>query len=149
MVLKKISDLTSASAMTNTDLLEIAEADSGSASGYVSKKVTGQKLKEFASGDSVQWSDNMASGVKNYFLYPFFLHPKQGEVYNQRGVDFTDNGDGGIKANGVNDNTGNSYCQIHSIGSDATRWFYLPKGKYFFSGGISDDYYMFFILLLL
>ena len=102
MVLKKISDLTSASAMTNTDLLEIAEADSGSASGYVSKKVTGQKLKEFASEDSVQWSDNNVIGTTN--LIPF---PYREKSTTKNGLDITVNSDYSISF-GNNKPSGNT-----------------------------------------
>ena len=88
------------------------------------------------------WDINRVEGVKNYFPYPFSFHPKQGEIYNQRGVDFTDNGNRGIKAHGQNDNTGNSYCQVNTVASNPRTFLKLPSGKYFLTGGISDDYYI-------
>lgn len=164
---KSISQLVQANSTEGTDLLEVAQVNSGSASGYVTRSESIDQISEYVgtrasfsdletddknlvdavnevSANCVHWDDNSISGAKNFFLYPFFGHPKQGEVYNQRGIDFSDNGDGGIKANGVNDNTGNSYCQIHSRTSEKTEWLRLPKGKYFFTGGISEDYYMSF-----
>ena len=92
--------------------------------------------------NKLSWEENKASGVKNYFTYPYNIHPRQGESYSQRGVIFTDNEDGGIKANGVNDNTGNSYCQLLPTTPNTVRFLQLPAGKYVFSGGISEDYYM-------
>jgi len=93
--------------------------------------------------NKLSWEENKASGVKNYFNYPYY-HPKHGEVYTQRGVNYTDNGDGGILANGTCDNTGNSYCQILKTTTNDNRdkFCRLPQGKYHFSGGISNDYYM-------
>lgn len=92
------------------------------------------------------WEDNKASGVKNYFPYPFEIHPKQGEVYTQRAIQWTDGGNGIIVANGTNDNTGNSYCQLlptsETSGGVKIRFCTLPAGKYHFSGGISADYYL-------
>ena len=93
--------------------------------------------------DGINWSENKASGVKNYFPYPYYIHPLQGETYTQRGIQWTDNGDRGIKANGTNDNTGNSYCQLLPTSlQSGVHFCKLPQGKYHFSGGISADYYI-------
>lgn len=93
--------------------------------------------------NKLSWEENKASGVKNYINYPY-NHPMQGETYSIRAVAYTDNGDGGIVANGTCDNTGNSYCQVlKTTGTSAGLHFCkLPKGRYHFSGGISEDYYM-------
>lgn len=93
--------------------------------------------------NKISCDEYTASGVKNYFKYPFYPHPIGVEQYTQRGVLFTDNGDGGLKANGVNNNDGNSYCQlIPDSVLYPSQFLKLPKGKYHFSGGISADYYM-------
>lgn len=93
--------------------------------------------------DKISRDEYVASGVKNYFKYPFYPHPIGVEQYTQRGVLFTDNGDGGLKADGVNNNEGNSYCQlIPDSVLYPSQFLKLPKGKYHFSGGISADYYL-------
>lgn len=106
---------------------------------YQEPTLTNRQLTE----RKTSWEANKATGVKNYINYPY-NHPMQGETYTIRAVDYTDNGDGGIVANGTCDNTGNSYCQVLKTTSTSAGLHFckLPKGRYHFSGGISDDYYM-------
>lgn len=106
---------------------------------YQEPTLTNRQLTE----RKTSWEANKATGVKNYINYPY-NHPMQGETYTIRAVDYTDNGDGGIVANGTCDNTGNSCCQVLKTTSTSAGLHFcrLPKGRYHFSGGISENYYM-------
>lgn len=166
MATKSISQLDTAESLALGDLFETAIPDQNSATGYTSRKTSLTNIAEFTQStaannslettaktvvgainevdaEGVKWADNMAIGVKNYFPYPYNPYPKQGAPYTQRNVIFTDEGKGIIKANGINNNTGASYCQLTPTTiNDEYRLWMLPPGHYHLSGGISDDYYI-------
>lgn len=166
MATKSISQLDTAESLALGDLFEIAIPDGNSATGYSSRKTSLTNIAEFtqstAANNSLEttaktivgaineedskkfsWEENKASGVKNYFVYPFYTHPRHGEEYTVRDITFTDNGDGGIRANGTNNGTGISYCQALATDTNGQNNFCtLPPGKYLLTGGISEDFYM-------
>lgn len=165
MATKSISQLDTAESLALGDLFEIAIPDGNSATGYSSRKTSLTNIADFTQSTAANneldttsktivgaineedskkfsWEENKASGVKNYFQYPFYPHALQGSPRVNRGVTFTDIGNGKILIDGVNDNTGNSFCQLMNTTQGAFRFVKLPAGHYHFSGGISADCYI-------
>lgn len=156
MATKSISQLDSASAMALGDLLEIAEPNSQSVSGYTSKKISiGSQLAPYIQGtvqnaslnttdktlvgainevdsEGVKWSENNILGAKNLIYYPFDGNFTNGGSYVHRGVTFSDYGNGAVFADGDNNGNGTSAANI-------VRYIKLQSGTYVLTGGISSS----------
>lgn len=135
MATKSISQLDSASTMALGDLLEIAEPNAQSVSGYTSKKISiGSQLAPYIQGTvqnaslnttdktlvgaineeeakKVSWNDYSEYGVKNLIPYPWY-HPNGRE---NRGITFTFDGEGYISLDGTASQTQAPFYSYSSL----------------------------------
>lgn len=154
MATKSISQLDSASTMALGDLLEIAEPNAQSVSGYTSKKISiGSQLAPYIQGtvqnaslnttdktlvgainevdsEGVKWSENNVLGAKNLLKYPYYYNS---QVIN--GITWTVNADGTVKATGTA--TANSSFYLHLRNEGESNDFVLPNGTYIISDGLA------------
>lgn len=149
-----ISQLDSASTMALGDLLEIAEPNAQSVSGYTSKKISiGSQLAPYIQGtvqnaslnttnktlvgainevdsEGVKWSENNVLGAKNLLKYPYYFNS---QVIN--GITWTVNSDGTVTATGTA--TANSVFYLHERIEGELNDFVLPNGTYILSDGLA------------
>lgn len=92
-------------------------------------------------GEAVDWETNGILGAKNLNAYPY-----SETSHTERGVDWTDNGDGSFTANRTATNTNNSNFQCHTRTKGEKENLVLKNGTYIFSGcpsgGSSTTYAM-------